>query len=388
MHRILLATHEFPPFSGGIGRLIHGLATGAAELGYDTHVLAPDFGEETSEWDCRQPYELTRFGGGQFRAARDLLPFTWRCRREIKRLRPDIIHAVDPAGQLSLQALSRVGLVDKYFFTVNGSELLVYRNQLAQRLWMRGAFSAVDAVCAISSATQDLLLELFDMSASKVFVSNPGIDPIWIEQPTSDREVVRRRWGIGRDDFVIVTVARRVPEKGHAEVLEGLARLPLELREKAVYVVVGNGPEDYARELESRASSSSVRLLMLGFLPDEDVAALYDASDTFIMLSWQTAARLEGFGLVYVEAGARGLPSVARDVGGVSDAVRDGQTGIVLSPDSQAEEIADALVRLRRDVEMRARLGKQAKDLATSLTWRKNARETYERFGEALKDGS
>ena len=91
---------------------------------------------------------------------------------------------------------------------------------------------------------------------------------------------------------------------------------------------------------------------------------------------------------MYVEAGARGLPSVAREVGGVPDAVRDGQTGIVLSPNSQAEDIAGAVLRLLNDVEMRARLGKQAKSLATSLTWRKNARETYERFGEALKDGS
>jgi glycosyltransferase involved in cell wall biosynthesis len=388
MHRILIPTHEFPPFAGGIGRLIHGLATGAVEQGYDTHVLAPDFGEDTSDWDGRQPYELTRFGGGQFRAFRDLLPFTFRCRREIKRLRPSIIHAVDPAGQLSLRALSRAGLVDTYFFTVNGSELLVYRNQPAQRLWMRGAFSSVDAVCAISSATQGLLLELFDVSSSKVFVSNPGIDPIWTEQPVSAREVVRQRWGIGLDDFVIVTVARRVPEKGHANVIEGLAKLPLELREKVVYVVVGSGPEDYARELEDRADQSSVRLRVVGYLADDDVVALYDASDAFIMLSWRTAARVEGFGLVYVEAGARGLPSIARDVGGVSDAVHDGQTGIVLSSDSQAQEVADAVVRLRNDAELRARLGKQAREFAASLTWRKNARETYDRFDEALKDGS
>ena len=388
MHKILLVTHEFPPFSGGIGRLVHGLATGASQLGYDTHVLAPDFGETTSMWDRQQPYGLTRFAGGQFDGARDLVPFTVRCRREIKRLRPDIIHAVDPGGHLAIQALSRVGLVKKYFFTVNGSELVVYRNRLAQRLWMRGALSRVEAVCAISTATRDLLLDFFDVSLSKVFVSNPGIDPIWSELEVSDRDATRHRWGVGPDDFLLVTVARRVAEKGHVEVVEGLAELPAGLREQVVYVVVGSGPDDYARHIESIAESSSVRLLTPGFVSDEDIAALYDASDAFIMLSRQTPTRVEGFGLVYVEAGARGLPSIARGVGGVADAVRDGQTGILLPPNAQADDVSSAVTRLLRNGELRAKLGKQAKEFAALFTWQRNARETYERFAEALDDGS
>ena len=69
-------------------------------------------------------------------------------------------------------------------------------------------------------------------------------------------------------------------------------------------------------------------------MSDARAIALMDGADLFVMLSHETATRIEGLGLAYIEAAARSLPSLARDTGGVRDAVRNGETGILLPGDA------------------------------------------------------
>jgi phosphatidylinositol alpha-1,6-mannosyltransferase len=69
-----------------------------------------------------------------------------------------------------------------------------------------------------------------------------------------------------------------------------------------------------------------------GNIPDEELAAVYDRSDIFALTSVEHGQSVEGFGLVYLEAAAHSLPIVAHRVGGVSEAVRDGVTGLLVTP--------------------------------------------------------
>jgi phosphatidyl-myo-inositol dimannoside synthase len=387
MTKILLLTHEHPPFKGGIATVAHGLAAGAAAVGYDAHVLAPDYHQDTSDWDKAQPYNVSRFSGStcSILSLDKLTKFAARCRQEIRLLKPDIVHAVDPAGQMALTALGKMGLVKRYFFTAIGTELVRYRNELFPRVWMHNAFSRVTGVSTISRYVFDLLVESYRVARGSVFVSYPGISPDWFGAPKADRARVREGWGVRPDEFVVITVARRVPDKGHQRVIEGLGRLPLPLRRRLVYVVAGPGPEEYARALAAQAESESVRALLLGGLSDERLIEACDAADLFVMLSKRTPTRLEGFGLVYLEAGARGLPSVGCDTGGVAEALRDRETGIVLPAYPPAERVAEALRTMVEDDGLRVAMGKRAEEFAAGFTWRRNAAEVYERFSEALR---
>ena len=386
MQRILILTHEFPPFHGGIAAVAHGVAAGAAGLGYETHVLAPDFHSDTSEWDATQPYQISRFSGASCGTQNTdkLVRFAAHCRRCIAARRPDIVHAIDPPSQMALTGLSKLRLARTYFFTVHGTELLRYRNELLARLWMQGAFSKASGIAAVSHYVHDLLLSNFKVSQDHVFVSHPGISPHWFETPITDSSAVRERWGVGSEDLVLITVARRVPDKGHDRVIEGLARTPLPLRQSLVYVVVGTGPEDYAAALASRARSESIRLYLLGTLSDRELLEAYDAADVFIMLSRETPKRLEGLGLVYLEAGSRGVPSIAASTGGVPDAVRDGETGVLLTADPPAEQVAQAIQTVAEEHELRSDMGRRAREFAATFTWTRHAREIYERFSGAL----
>ncbi|UCF18601.1 MAG: glycosyltransferase family 4 protein [Gemmatimonadota bacterium] len=386
MHRILILTHEFAPFRGGISSLAQGLATGAAGLGHETHVLAPAYHGGTAEWDAQQTYAITRFPGStcSILSLDKLTKFAILCRREIAAQRPDIVHAVDPAAQMAMTALSRLRQAQDFFFTIHGTELLRYRRELFPGVWMRGAFERVAGVTAVSRKVYEILMGNHEIAPDKVFVSYPGVDSRWFETPPTDRNRVRAEWSARPDDFVLLTVARRVPDKGHWRVIEGVTRLPEALRQRTIYVVVGDGPADYAQALRARAGSGSVRLHLLGEAENARLVETCDAADVFVMLSEEQPKRLEGFGIVYVEAAARGLASLACDTGGVAEAVLDGKTGIVLPYYPTPEAVAQSLERLIEHGQSREAMGRRARERARDFTWHRHASEVYRRFGEML----
>jgi phosphatidyl-myo-inositol dimannoside synthase len=386
MRRILLITHEFSPFRGGIGRVAEGLAEGAVACGLEPVVLAPDYGSDQRADDARRSYRVDRFPGSfcSMVSPRRLIRFTELCRRAIAREKPDLVHGVDPAAQMALTMLARLGSGRPHALTIHGTELLRYRSEALPRWWMRGAFARSDALCAVSDAVHGLLLRDFRVRPGQSFVTHPGIGPIWFDTPAKAPATARARWNIPADALVVLTIARRVPEKGQDRVLAGLARLPEPLRRRTVYFVAGSGPGAYAHDLEAAASAAGVRLIMADTLSDADLVEACDAADLFAMLSRRTARRLEGFGLTYIEAGARGLPSLACDTGGASEAVLDQRTGTVLPGDAGEERIGEALLLALQDDGVRRQQGEQAARRARTLTYASQARLVYGRFAEIL----
>jgi len=386
MAKILLLTHEFAPFRGGIAAVADGLATGAAAVGHKPMVLAPDYGVPNTTEDDARPYRVRRFDGSQCSvlSVRKLSAFARRCAEAIRDTRPDLVHAVDPPAQMALTMLARLGKVGRYVFTVHGTELLRYRSDLVPRLWMGRGMHRVANVHAVSGAVHRMLYPHGMRGPRHAFVEHPGIVKSWLEQPPAPRTETRARWGASDDDFVLLTLSRRVPDKGHADVIAASGLLADSLRRRIVYVVVGNGPAHYANRLREAAAAAGIRLLLPGMLSDEDAIAACDAADLFVMLSYPTATRLEGFGIAYVEAAARGLPSLARATGGVAEAVAHGETGFVLPEEAGPETIAPSIEILMRDRDLRQRLGTNGRLRAPHFSWPNRAEAVYRRFFEQI----
>ena len=382
MARILLLTHEFEPFRGGIAAVADGLALGAASAGHAPIVLAPDYGARHEESDRDRPYAVHRFRGStcSMVSMDGLVRFTKLCSREIQQTQADVIHAVDPPSQMALTMLARFRRVDTYFFTVHGTELTRYRDELLPRLWMGRGLRRATSIHAVSRAVYRLLPADGLSAPRHAFVEPPGIRRTWLDQPAADRTAVRAQWGANETDLVLLTLARRVPEKGQAEVIAAVAQLPDALRHRIVYVIAGHGPEDYARTLEQSAHAAGVRIVLTGSITDEAAIAACDGADLFVMLSRMTHKRLEGFGIAYIEAGSRGLPSLARETGGVAEAVLHGETGIVVPHGADSTVIGRALDTLLRDPSERSRLGARARAHASDFAWESRARAVYDRF--------
>ena len=107
---------------------------------------------------------------------------------------------------------------------------------------------------------------------------------------------------------------------------------------------------------------------LLGRVEHDDLPALYGCADVYAMLCRNRWAGLEqeGFGIVFLEAAAAGVPQVAGDSGGAAEAVVDGETGLVVADPSDPAAAAHALARLLDDPDLRTRMGDRARTRAVA----------------------
>jgi len=176
---------------------------------------------------------------------------------------------------------------------------------------------------------------------------------------------------------VILTVARLNPRKGQLEVIAALKALPPASRAGIEYWLVGShSKENYGAALAAAAAAADFPVKLLGDIPDDRLGGIYAQADVFAMTSMPHRHSVEGFGLVYLEAGAYGLPVVAHDIGGVAEAVTDGENGLLVRPGDQAGLTA-AFARLIADPDLRRRLGAAGRARAARRTWRDSAQSLF-----------
>jgi len=223
-----------------------------------------------------------------------------------------------------------------------------YAGTARRKRWLtRIAGRLVDTiVCGTSAARMSALAS--GAQASKTVVIPYGVGSP-INPPT--RAEARARLSLPAEAFVIGSVARLMPYKGIADLITACSRLDDPKRSLQI-IIAGTGPERQA--LENLATSRlSNCVSFLGRVSDP--ADLYAASDVFVLPShW------EGFGLVYIEAAFHGVPSIGARVGGVPEAIVDGETGLLV-PVGDIGALATAIQRLRDDTILRVRLGEAAR---------------------------
>jgi glycosyltransferase involved in cell wall biosynthesis len=121
----------------------------------------------------------------------------------------------------------------------------------------------------------------------------------------------------------------------------------------------------------------------LGTVDSSRLDQLYREATVFLLLSQDVDLRFEGFGLVFLEAGAYGLPVVGSRCGGIPDAVIDGETGYLVDP-ADAEAAGRAMIRLTEDPALSLRLGQAGRARAERLTWDRFAEEQWAEYQKVL----
>jgi phosphatidylinositol alpha-1,6-mannosyltransferase len=185
----------------------------------------------------------------------------------------------------------------------------------------------------------------------------PGVDTERFRPLTAEeRRGARARLGLPVDGPLVVSVSRLVPRKGMDTLIRAAALLAPSRPD--LCVAISGGGRDH-RRLEGLVRSTGAPVRLLGRLPNEDLPALYGCGDAFAMLCRNRWAGLEqeGFGIVFLEAAAAGVPQVAGDSGGAAEAVVDGETGYVVADPSDPAAVADRIARLLDDPAGSARMG-------------------------------
>ena len=189
----------------------------------------------------------------------------------------------------------------------------------------------------------------------------PGVDTgAIVPLKAPERRAARARLGLPARGPLLVSVSRLVPAQGHGRPHRG-GEPPLSVLSRPRGGHCGRRPG--ARRLRRLAAESPVRVEVLGRVSEEDRAALLGAADLFVMACHNRWAGLEqeGFGIVFLEAAAAGVPQVAGDSGGASEAVLDGETGLVVGNPGDPGAVAEVLRRLLVDPVGRRRMGRAAR---------------------------
>ena len=193
---------------------------------------------------------------------------------------------------------------------------------------VRWSLSRVDDFVAVSQHTKDRFLEWAPLRTEQGHVVPNCIDTAPYG-PGPKRDDLLTRYGL-QDRTIILTLSRLSADeryKGHDEVLEVLPEMAKDVPDIA-YLICGDGDDRPRLEAKAHRLGVADRVVFAGYIPDREKADHYRLADAFVM-----PGRGEGFGIVYLEAMACGIPVVASSADASQEAVRNGQLGVVVDPD-------------------------------------------------------
>jgi phosphatidylinositol alpha-1,6-mannosyltransferase len=348
--RLLIITPDFPPAPGGIQLMAHRIATGIDALQASVVTL-----------DCPGARRFdSEPAGGRVRTKRvgaAALPHSARtgllngaALREAVRFRPDVtlsMHTVVSPAAAAIRRTLGAPTVQTFY-----AEEIGARPKLA-------AFAAAqaDAVIAISTYTAGLIATT-GVTPNSLSLIPPGVDipAAWAPEP--------------EDRPTFLTIARMQERyKGHDVLVRALALVRAKIPDVR-WVVLGDGSLRGGIEQLARSYGVEGSITFLGSVPDEQRDEWLRRAHLLAMPSRLPAGGFagEGFGIVYLEAGAYGKPVVAGAVGGATDAVIDEETGLLVDPlDPLA--VAEAITRLLLDPALAHRLGSAGRLRAEGFAW-------------------
>jgi glycosyltransferase involved in cell wall biosynthesis len=334
-------------------RLVVNVARGLRDMGASVEVGAPDTpnGDTFADWASESRVSLQRSRAVTDAGARHGLGDMIRFARFLRSGRYGVVNLHYGDVFVSLKDVLAVRLSGRRRCILSVHQVRAWEEAGPRKRRLTGLAGRLsDGVIVTSEAMAALMLEA-GIPRGKIRQIEPGVVDPTCRMP---REVARTRLGLRQEALVVLSVARLVEHKHVDHVVEACGRL-VDSGEDVELVIAGDGLE--RERLEAIANERlSRRTTFLGHMSDPETA--YAAADVFCLPS-----RVEAFGLVYVEAALRSLPSVGVDVGGVGRAIRNGETGFVVEA-GNIDQITQVLGRLLRDGNMRRRFGEAARAYA------------------------
>ena len=345
----LLVTNDFPPKIGGIQSYLWELWRRLPPA--ETTVMTTRY-EGGREWDATQAFRIERRRDRVLWPSPSVARDTDALAREVG---ADVIF-VDPALPVGaivgrLRAAPAVVVLHGAEITVPGrlptKPLLGRVLRAAAGVVAAGEYPRAEAVHAAGHPLAALVVP-------------PGIDASRF-RPAGDaaeRRAARATLGLPEQVRIVLGVSRLVPRKGFDVLIDALGRLPSDV----ILVLVGDGRDRSRLERRVTARGLADRVRFLGRVSDDQLPVVHRAADVFSMLCRDRWGGLEaeGFGIVFLEAGASGLACIAGRSGGSHEAVLDGETGYVVAP-TDVDAVTDRLRALLDDDDLRSTMGAAAR---------------------------
>ena len=212
-----------------------------------------------------------------------------------------------------------------------------------------------DHVLTVSNAAKAYMLDVDHIDRDDIDVVHLGFDFEKLSPNAEDRIRLRREFGFADSDLVIGYVANFVRGKGHVQLIEAYEKIAVEIT-NAKLLFAGRGELDEVKAAVAKFPPE--KITFVGW--QSNISACLNAMDIFVQPSLS-----EAFSQVTMEAMGVGLPVVATNVGGASEVIDSGVNGVLIEP-NDASAIADEVIRLGRDPELRRRLGDAGRKTVTA----------------------
>lgn len=350
--KILIYTHEFYPFSGGVANWTLEIVKGLNNLGQDVTVLAPKY--------HKKPHDLP-----ELREVR-IKRMPWAIRGRLSYLigivfftiiffskKYDKVIICDNISQVVGTILSFF-IKTEYTVIVNGTEILMHfsKSNIYQKIKAKliTSFFSRAKIISISRATRNLLLEKGGYF-NNVEVLNCSIDKRMVFAKSKSEVLVKQMRLENRK--IILTIARLYPRKGHDVVLQALVEIKKKIPE-VLYLIVGEGVN--RKKLEEIVLSLNLTDNVNFTGEVSDIIDYLDLCDVFVMISRQEENGVEGFGISFLEAMARGKPVIGSRHGGIPEVIKDRVNGYLVDP-YDLSEIASAIIRILSDSNTARKMG-------------------------------
>lgn len=332
--KLLLVTTDYPPRQGGVARyyssLVRHLPSGTVD------VLVPEPGRLWPRW----------------------LPWLAQVRRSAAKADLVWVGQVLPVGT-AVWILRTLG-GRPYVVSTHGMDVLLPLRSAWKRWLAARIIKSAAGITANSNFTAEKISESYGIARANIAVVYPAPGELPVVARTEAPEPT------------ILAVGRLVRRKGFdllIRAMEGVWQLVPDARLQ----IIGGGPERTSLQDLAASSSRPSQIQLLGDVGDGELSAAYSHAWVFALPARAEGADVEGFGIVCVEAAARGVPVVATRAGGIPEAVSDGQTGLLVVP-GNAEPLSRALVTILTDAQLRGEMAEASPEWASRFTWDESAR--------------
>ena len=380
----VLVSYDFPPMIGGAHSWLYEIYR---RWPTDVDVLTAKYSENENEAERQRSFDS--ISHGSLRVARradtkhqiDLRSYhylrsLWHQASQIGSLAGShlssgaeigVIHALRafPEGVAAWLCWRRNRRTRRLVTYVHGEEILVSQTSRQLAMLANRVYQDSDLVIANSENTRKLLARTYSRVESVSI--HPGVDVKRFSQVGDLRGVYRNARGWPPETVVVLTLARMEPRKNHAMVIRAITQLRAEGVPVAL-ICGGDGPERKALETLAIELNVVPWVQFAGSIAEEEKPVLFSSADIFAMPSVSVGDMIEGFGIVFLEAAAAGLPTVCGISGGQREAVLNGKSGFAVDGDS-LEAVAHAVKRLATNGALRRTFGDAGRKWAAENDW-------------------
>jgi phosphatidylinositol alpha-1,6-mannosyltransferase len=241
------------------------------------------------------------------------------------------------------------------------------------KVWkdMRGGLMSARKIFLNSHPMRDRLLARYRIDPNNVHVIHPGIDDSFFQMRSAQRG----------GSFRILTVSR-LQSSTRRKNVDGALRAIARINDVPIcYKIVGDGDDKLRLQQLAKKLGIEQKVQFLGTIAHDELLKLFRESDLFLLTPYKKWNDVEGFGIVYVEAAASGLPVLATQCGGITDAVSPNVTGELLS--SSSDQAIEAGIRTMYRTHVEYDIAKM-QNFASNFRWSKTTSRLFQHIGQEV----